>query len=227
MASKNNFRLLIISVTLFLSGCSTSNFLASTRIPAAIKSQLTVNQPVIAYFSPDATPDNCICTYEKNAYSAVPVENGYFRVLLGRDAEGLFLVQDFYQKNKRPQSSPFWMKDPTTIFNFDSSALIGPGTIYYADGKVLEKFNNIDADTREGESFYRNGQRAMKYAQRKAGAEYEAWYPNGKQAARYTTSVSRQMLKVEAWDEDGNQTQNLDEILNRIDTELDPRRERE
>ena len=67
----------------------------------------------------------------------------------------------------------------------------------------------------------------MKYAQRKTGAEYEAWYPNGKQAARYTTSVSQQILKVEAWDEDGNQTQNLDEILNRIDTELDPRRERE
>jgi antitoxin component YwqK of YwqJK toxin-antitoxin module len=66
----------------------------------------------------------------------------------------------------------------------------------------------------------------MKYAQRKTGAEYEAWYPNGKQAARYTTSPDRLILNVEAWDEDGNQTRNLDEILNQIDTELDPRRER-
>lgn len=223
MASKNHFRLLIIGVTLFLSGCSTSNFLASTRMPAAIKSQLTVSQPVIAYFSPDATPDNCNCTYEKNAYSAVPVENGYFRVLLGRDAEGLFLVQDFYQKNKRPQSSPFWMKDPTTIFNFDSSALIGPGTIYYADGKVLEKFNNIDSDTREGESFYKSGQRAIKYVQNKSRAEYEVWYPNGKQAARYTTSPSLGLLNFEAWDEDGRTIEDqkaVEKILDEIGNEL-------
>lgn len=227
MASRNHFRLLIIGIMLLLNGCSTSYFSASARIPAHIQSQLAVKQPVISYFSPDATPAHCDCIYERNPYSAVPVENGYFRVLLGRDAEGLFLVQDFYQKNKRPQSSPYWIRDANAIFSFDSSMVIGSCSIFYMDGKVLEKFNNIDADTREGESFYRNGQRAMKYAQRKTGAEYEAWYPNGKQAARYTTSPSQQILKVETWDEDGNQTQNLDEILNRIDTELDPRRERE
>ncbi len=227
MASKNHFRLLIIGIILLLNGCSTNYFPASTRIPAHIQSQLAVKQPIISYFSPDETPADCDCAYERNPYSAVPVENGYFRVLLGRDADGLFLVQDFYQKNKRPQSSPFWIRDANAIFSFDSSQVIGSCSIYYLDGKVLEKFNNIDPDTKEGESFYKSGQRAIKYTQHKNGADYEAWYPNGKQAARYTTSSNQKLLNFEAWDEDGNRTQNFDEILNRIDTELDPRRERE
>lgn len=104
---------------------------------------------------------------------------------------------------------------------------IGSGTIYYADGKVLEKFNNIDSDTREGESFYKSGQRAIKYAQNKSGAEYEVWYPNGKQAARYTTSPSLGLLNFEAWDEEGNKTQNIDEILTRTDATLNTERANE
>ncbi|RQO37361.1 hypothetical protein DBR37_04035 [Herminiimonas sp. KBW02] len=217
MTAKRFLHLALISLVITLVGCST------TPIPAKIKAQMSTSQAVVAYFSNGETAQSCNCTSGVDSnYSLTPVPNGYYRVLLGRNAEGLFLVQDFYQKNKRPQSSPVWIKEPDDIFNFNSNIIIGSATLYYPDGKILETFTNTDKESRSGEGFYKSGQRATKYVEDNTGTQFEYWYQSGKPAARYGRSASGQLNYAEAWDESGDKTENIDAIIIDIARKMDP-----
>lgn len=221
MTANRYLHLALISLVLALAGCST------TPIPAKIKSQMSTNQAIVAYFGSGDAPQSCNCLSEVDSnYSATPLANGYYRVLLGRNAEGLFLIQDFYQKNKRAQSSPVWVKEPNDLFNFNSNVIIGSATLYYPDGKVMETFTNIDRESRNGEGFYKSGQRATKYVEDNTGTQFEYWYPSGKPAAKYTRSasaaVSGAVTYAEAWDESGNKAENIDAIIDEIARKMDP-----
>lgn len=217
MTAKRLLHLTLISLVITLVGCS------STPIPAKIKSQMSTSQAVVAYFGNGDKPQNCNCVSEVDAnYSTTPVPNGYYRVLLGRNAEGLFLIQDFYQKNKRAQSSPVWVKEPKDLFNFSSNVIIGSATLYYPDGKILETFTNTDRESRSGEGFYKSGQRASKYVEDNTGAQFEYWYQSGQPAAKYARSASGQVSYAEAWDEAGNKADNIDAILEEIGKKMDP-----
>ncbi|WP_175624272.1 MULTISPECIES: hypothetical protein [Oxalobacteraceae] len=216
MTAKRLLHLALISLVITLVGCST------TPIPAKIKSQMSTSQAIVAYFGNGETAQSCNCISEVDAnYSATPVPNGYYRVLLGRNAEGLFLIQDFYQKNKRAQSSPVWVKEPNDLFNFNSNVIIGSATLYYPDGKILEVFSNTDRDSRNGEGFYKTGQRATKYVDDNTGTQFEFWYQSGKPAAKYTRSASGELTYAEAWDESGNKAEDIDAIINEITKKMD------
>lgn len=218
MTSTRYLYLALISIVLTLSGCAT------TQIPADIKAGMTTTEPVIGYFKRTATSQTCGCGSSRidPQYSAVPVENGYYRLLLGRNAQGQFLIQDFYQKNKQPQSSPLWVKDPLHVFSFESDVVVGSGILYYPDGKVVEKFNNIDRNTRQGESFYPSGERAITYFQDRNRSQFEYWYKSGKPAAKYIESINRGAEETKAWDEHGNKAENANDIIDRIVAELEP-----
>ncbi|MNR79269.1 hypothetical protein D3C72_99760 [compost metagenome] len=217
MTANRYLHLAFISIVLALTGCST------TPIPAKIRAQMNTSQAIVAYFGNGDTQQSCNCLSDVDAnYSATPVPNGYYRVLLGRNAEGLFLIQDFYQKNKRAQSSPVWVREPNDLFNFNSNAVIGSATLYYSDGKVLEIFTNTDKESRNGEGFYKSGQRATKYVEDNTGSQFEYWYPSGKPAAKYTRSTYAGVTYAEAWDESGNKVDNIDAILDEIGKKMDP-----
>ena len=218
MTSTRHLYLALIAIVITLSGC------ASTQIPTEIKSEMTTAEPVIGYFKRTPTNQGCGCGSSRidPHYSPVPLADGYYRLLLGRNAEGLFLIQDFYQKNKQPQSSPLWVKDPLHVFSFDSEVVIGSGTLYYPDGKILEKFNNIDRLTSEAELFYPSGERAITYTQNHNISQSEYWYKSGKPAAKYVESLNRGSDETEAWDESGNKAENANDIIDRIVAELEP-----
>ncbi|WP_124573085.1 hypothetical protein [Herminiimonas sp. KBW02] len=216
MTSTRYLYLTLIGIVITLSGCAT------TQIPTDIKAQMTTTEPVIGYFSRTPTMQGCGCGSSRidPQYSQTPVEDGYYRVLLGRNAQGLFLIQDFYQKNKQPQSSPLWVKDPLHVFSFESDVVVGPGVLYYPDGKVVEKFNNTDRDTRQGEGYYPSGERALTYTLDRQKTWFEYWYKSGKPAAKYVESLNRGSEETEAWDENGNKAENANDIIDRIIAEL-------
>jgi antitoxin component YwqK of YwqJK toxin-antitoxin module len=218
MTSTRYLYLALIGIVITLSGCST------TQIPTEIKSQMTTAEPVIGYFKRTPTSQGCGCGASgiDPHYSPTPVEDGYYRLLLGRNAEGLFLIQDFYQKNKQPQTSPLWVKDPMHVYSFDSEVVIGSGMLYYPDGKVVEKFHNINSYTRQGESFYPSGERAITYTQDHEGSMSEYWYKSGKPAAKYVLSLKRGSEETKAWDENGNRSEDSNEIIDRILAEMEP-----
>jgi hypothetical protein len=196
-----------------------------------LKTPMTTSPVIVAYFSPTPLDLQCDCglPFSESYYSLTPIKGGSYRVLLGRNAEGLFLIQNYYQDNKQAQSSPLWVKDPVNIFLADADAVIGSGTLYYPDGKVFEKFNKKDLDTREGEIFYRSGERAVTYKKIKwKQSHYEYWYKSGKRAVKYslsTASNTPSLIHLEGWDENGNAVHDaqLGAILNRFNDELKPK----
>lgn len=160
-------------------------------------------------------------------YSPTPVEDGYYRVLLGRDTKGRFLIQDFYQQNKQPQSSPFWIKNPQHAYSFATEAVIGSVMLYYPDGKIMGKLNNIDENNREGKLFYPGGERAMAYVEADLGtSHYQYWYRSGKLAIEHIEHHHANRPSVlTGWDEAGNavSSDKLLTILTDINALIDPR----
>lgn len=219
MTSTRYLYLALIGIVITLSGCST------THIPSEFKAQMITSEAVIAYFKRTPTSQGCGCGSSRidPHYSPTPIEDGYYRLLLGRNAEGLFLIQDFYQKNKQPQSSPLWVKDPLHVYSFDSEVVIGSGVLYYPDGKMIEKFTNTAPYNRQGESYYPSGERAMTYKMGRQTSWYEYWYKSGKLAAKSVESFDQGAYEMEAWDENGNRVEVGDakDIIDRILAELD------
>lgn len=78
----------------------------------------------IAKFESDNTivsqishPERQIIAYYDNNHreSAKPAKGGYYRMLLGRTAEGRAVIQDFYQDNGMRQISPVIIPDDTKL----------------------------------------------------------------------------------------------------------------
>jgi len=232
MTSKKLCLLLVTAIT--LGGCPTSH------IPAEVKAQMATSEAIIAYFHP-APPDTQDDDdnedpetaeqdddgYTGLLYSSTPVEDGYYRVLLGRNTKGMFLVQDFYQQNKQPQSSPFWIKNPQHVYSFATEAVIGTFMLYYPDGKMMGKLNNIDENNREGKLFYPSGERAMAYVEADFGtSHYQYWYRSGKLAIEHIEHHHANRPSVlTGWDEAGNtvSSDKLLAILTDINALIDPR----
>ena len=223
MSLKNLLSLSLLTSVLMLGGCATTQNLSQTKLPENIKSQLTTNEAIIGYFGKSENPEYCGCvSYIDSSYYAKPVQDGYYRVLLGRNAEGHFLVQDFYQSNKKPQSSPVWVVDPLKLFSFEGSDVEGPVTLYREDGTVASKFVNKDGEALEGQDYYPNGQLGSSYKLAENGhANIELWYASGKKAAEYVLDEDSELVKSKAWKEDGTETDDIDDVSEKVYALLD------
>ncbi len=80
----------------------------SQTITAETEQKTLTSEPIIAYFSKEATQQDCDCM---SHYSVKPAENGYYRKLLGRGENGDYLIQDFYFKSQKPANDPFWVNN--------------------------------------------------------------------------------------------------------------------
>ncbi len=225
MKFKNLLGLGVLASALLFSGCSTTQNLASTKLPADIKSQLTSNQAILGYFGKEDNPEYCGCvSYIDSSYYMKPVEDGFYRVLLGRNAAGDFLVQDFYQETKTPQSSASWVKDPMKLFSFNGEDVEGPVTLYRKNGKVESTFTIEDGNYVKGEEFYPNGKRGAAYtADDQGNLAYTLWYPSGQKATEYVVDLDDEYVGAyKAWKEDGTAADDqIDEIRENIANALE------
>lgn len=217
----------VLSLSLVLTGCAGMTSQSQT-IPQNVQQQLSTQQPIISYFSKTANEQDCGCASSVDqSYSLIPIEDGYYRILLGRDKDGRFLVQDFYQKTKTPQSSPVWIKDPMGLFSFDSQYVVGPVTLYFPDGKISYQGQYEDGhEVGASQSFYKNGQLGAEYTIQNEVIKQRLWYPNGNKAAELTLSNddSYQITDGKYWNEQGQTIDNEEQqtkIIDQIYADLD------
>ncbi|RZG72919.1 membrane-binding protein [Acinetobacter sp. WCHAc060025] len=242
---------------LFLSSCLLSfTMVGCTSLQSTpsqpVSGKVVTSEAIIAYFAPDAGEEECACgsTMDKG-YSLTPVENGYFRKLLGRDQEGRFLLQDFYQSNGQPQTSPFWVKDPKGLNSFDGKYTDGDVIGYYDNGQIEFKehykdymlqgkselyykngqLNMVteyadDVEVGETKTYYSNGQLAS--LENKLDEEHKThklWYSTGKQAVDLIVDpYDFSILSGKAWDQQGNIIEDEDErqkVIDNIYEQLD------
>lgn len=216
----------MIGLSAIMTGCTSMQ--SQTQIPQNIQQQLNTQQPIISYFSKTPNEQDCGCASTVDpTYSLVPIEDGYFRKLLGRDKEGRFLVQDYFQKTQKPQSSPIWIKDPMGLFSFENKYVSGPVTLYFENGNI--SYNGTLEEGEEvgkNQSFYKNGKLGLESEVNDGETvSQKLWYSTGAKAAELFAieNESIQVTDNKVWDKDGKEVddpEQQNEILESIYTEL-------
>ena len=110
------------------------------RLPDGWQQIATQNSQ--SYTSPIAfTPAKEKTVYYFNSDSQIasaPSNEGYYRELLGKTAEGKRVVQDFYQSSQTPQTAPFVLKNDADIESFDSDGSDGQIVWFSRGGDVAQ-----------------------------------------------------------------------------------------
>ncbi len=222
----------VIGLSLLFSGCNslpTASKAIPQNIQQQLQQQLTTQQPIIAYFSKTPNEQDCGCASTiDRTYSLVPIEDGYYRTLLGRDKTGRFLVQDFYQKTQKPQSSPIWIRDPMGLFSFASDVASGPITLYFPNGQVSYQgtYDDNGQEIGKSQSFYANGKVGLESETTNDNIQQTLWHANGVKAAELTISNdgSNHVIEHKIWDKQGKlveDDQQQSEIIDAIYAELE------
>ncbi|OAM30065.1 MULTISPECIES: hypothetical protein [Eikenella] len=191
---------------------------ARTNQAAAAVRQREAQENIIAYYDADGDP----------AERAMP--GGYYRILLGRTAEGRAVVQDFYQDSRTKQISPVIIGKDSELKNFNSEVIEGLVVWYTPEGR-LTNFSEIhngkqlragmynengrlalsivgEPDEKEGvfelKGFYDDGKLlfAMRDDKTENGLVRTYYYPNGNKLMQTTGKDSN--AKTEFWKEDGS-----------------------
>lgn len=218
-----------LGLSMLFTGCTSLSTASSQNLSQDLKQQLVTDQPIISYFSKTPNFQDCGCVSAIDPhYSLNPVEDGYFRKLLGRDQAGRFLVQDFYQSNQKPQSSPIWIKDPLGLFSFENQYVSGPVTLYFPNGTVSYKATLEDGEEiGVSQSYYANGKLGIESDPAENDSYKERmWYSDGAKAADISVSNDEyaQINGGQIWDKLGQLVEDEDkqsDIINGIYAQLD------
>ncbi|WP_111858234.1 toxin-antitoxin system YwqK family antitoxin [Acinetobacter sp. CFCC 10889] len=222
-------------LSLMLLGCTNSSNttqqkpleINTLKIPKTVE-QKQHEQPIIAYFSPEAaeTSDFENTTRLEAAgmgYSTVPVKNGYYRKLLDRDQNGRYLVQDFFQESDKKQTDPYWIKEVSALKSFDGKATDGIMIAYHENGNIQIKHHYKDfKQIGKNDYYYKNGQIA--FADDIISDQLilqKIWYENGKLAAdlKINPSNNNCIFDSKVWDERGRlvtDSEKIDQILAKL-----------
>lgn len=89
-------------------------------------SEIVLNSKEVAPIQLDYTPSTASETlyYDtQGQFSPTTQQNGYYRQILGKTADGRLVAQDFYQANQKPQTAPFIIMKEGDPKIFDKSVL--------------------------------------------------------------------------------------------------------
>lgn len=191
---------------------------ARTNQAAAAVRQREAQENIIAYYDADGDP------------AERPMPGGYYRILLGRTADGKAVVQDFYQDSRTKQINPVVIGKDSELKNFSSEVIEGLVVWYTPEGR-LTNFSEIhdgkalrsgmygengrlalsivgDPDDKEApfemKGFYDDGRPLFTLADNKAenGLVRTYYYPNGNKLMQTTGDGDK--AQTEFWKEDGS-----------------------
>ena len=145
---------------------------ARTEQAAAAVRQREAKENIIAYYDADGDA------------AERPMKGGYYRVLLGRTAEGRAVVQDFYQDSRTKQINPVVIGKDSELKNFSSDVIEGLVVWYTPEGR-LTNFSEMHNGKRLRAAMYgENGQLAVSIVGepdvKDTPFELRGFYENGK-----------------------------------------------
>ena len=145
---------------------------ARTEQAAAAVRQREAKENIIAYYDADGDA------------AERPMKGGYYRVLLGRTAEGRAVVQDFYQDSRTKQINPVVIGKDSELKNFSSDVIEGLVVWYTPEGR-LTSFAEIHNGKQLRAGMYgENGQLALSIVGepdvKDTPFEMRGFYENGK-----------------------------------------------
>ena len=108
-----------------------------------------------------------------------PARNGFYRTLLGRDAQGRAVIQDYYQDSRTKQIDPVVIPNEKDINNFNANVAEGFTTWYSPTGEVTE-FVEINNGELRQRGVYKQGQLVHLLQIEGKQDHLTFYYPNGK-----------------------------------------------
>ena len=158
-------------------------------------------QAIIAFFN------------DQGKLSKIATNNGYYRVLIDRNLKGDYYVQDYFQAEQTPQTSPFWITRQDKIFSFDEHIHEGTATFFRKNQSKLGTSTVSQGIEYAGQGFYLNGKQAVSY-HLTPNNQYQTtlWYESGNKAAEYLADKSHNILSGRAWDIHGNQIEDIQSL---------------
>ena len=124
-----------------------------------------------------------------------PAAGGYYRMLVGRTADGKAVVQDFYQDSKTKQIAPAVVPDEKEIRNFSSGVAEGRIVWYSPEGEATN-FADIHNGQAGVSGHYEDGKLAEVLRITGNTQSVTVYHPNGKTAL--SARVNMQKKKVES-----------------------------
>ena len=107
---------------------------------------------------------------------------GYYRMLLGRTAEGKAVVQDFYQDSKTKQIDPVVIPDDKDLKNFDAFSAGDGRMVWYTPEGEVKEFQDIKNHKSIASGRYENGKLALKTEDIGNTLRIQLYHDNGKLA---------------------------------------------
>lgn len=212
----------ILSATIFAaltcSGIGFSAHVFAAPNPVSINQNVagskitSIKSGEIAYFSYN---DND----EDFQYSPTKQVQGFTRYLMGGDAEGRILVQDFFSDSDKKHTEPYWMRDASTLTSFTVEDIDSPFVAYYHNGNVAYSGSVKDGVYIEKyQAFYFNGGVANIYTPMKNNTfKDDYFYKNGKKAASVLYSEDGEKSSSTGWNEQGKKISDAEQVQSIID----------
>lgn len=240
---KRMARIFAVVTALYL-GCAVPSAWAESQpdVPTTQQVQLQIEQNRKAVLSSIATPITTQVFYfgDQARLSDKPQKGGYFRKVLGKTTNGKWVVEDFYQDSQTKRTNPKILSDKD-LRNFVASKSNGIGlvVVYYPDGTVMgiQPYQDgkeygwgqyYDANgvlrlcmgTERVQYFDRQGRKRADMGKDVGNDEYY-WYANGQLAAFVPkNSEAKTWDEVKAWDKDGTEVTDPDEIAAILSTQM-------
>ena len=107
---------------------------------------------------------------------------GFYRMLLGRTADGKAVAQDFYQDSKTKQTDPFVIADDKDLKNFDALSVEDGRMIWYTPEGEVKEFQDIRNHKSIASGRYENGKLALKTEGTNEALRIQMYHDNGKLA---------------------------------------------
>ncbi|MFB2539155.1 MULTISPECIES: toxin-antitoxin system YwqK family antitoxin [unclassified Acinetobacter] len=197
--NRHHLAKIILALGLSVTAFSTTQVFANTTATASTTDlsqyKTSTTQPILYYFDADGEVSNKLS------------EDGYYRVLLGRNFAGHYLVQDMYA-NHTKQTDPMWFSSFEGLSNFNNLGSHGAVVVYYKDGTVSRRATYENSEL-IGQSFtyYPSGKLAII----QKAKHYDYFYENGKRAVSYDLDSDDEQINVKGWHEDGTTIDDEDE----------------
>lgn len=233
--------ILAIGMVLTLSACGTNKmpWKKAQSQPMTVPTQVQA----VAQSADDATlklkknkqENNIITHFDKDGNITEQAQKGgFYRKLLGRNPQGLAVVQDYYQDNQAKQTNPFAIFNDKDLTNFDSAIAQGRVIWYSPSGQITEFLDYHQGLVQRGgyynqagqlvletegdnskdvnatvivRGFYDNGKILFENTQGKNASESVFYYDNGQKMWHGVSSSET----IHAWTKDGKPT-DLSEI---------------
>ena len=145
---------------------------ARTEQAAAAVRQREAKENIIAYYDADGDA------------AERPMKGGYYRVLLGRTAEGRAVVQDFYQDSRTKQINPVVIGKDSELKHFSSDVIEGLVVWYTPEGRLTSFAEIHNGKQLRAGKYGENGQLALSIVGepdvKDTPLEMRGFYENGK-----------------------------------------------